>query len=91
MFAVTACGTRVIYAGPGPGRRLVAENDLGWGVDWDPTAVAAAMTAALSWPAAQGDAERLATWTRGHASQDSVAALAAAAVEAVLRPLSHDG
>ena len=77
MFAATACGTRVIYAGPGPGRSMVADHGLGWGVDWDVESVATAMAAALSHAPSSDQATRLTMWTREHASQDSVASVAA--------------
>lgn len=77
MFAATACGAPVIYAGPGPGRGDVVRNRLGWAVDWDRDAVAAAFREALgSAPSAQERA-RLVEWTRKNASQRSVGRRAA--------------
>ena len=44
IFAAWACGTPVVYAGPGPAREvLAATRHLGAGVDFDPGAVAAAL------------------------------------------------
>ncbi|OLP72331.1 hypothetical protein BJM39_32275 [Salmonella enterica subsp. enterica serovar Javiana] len=80
MFAVSACGARVIYAGPGPGRMMVTAHRLGWAVDWDAGQVAAAMTEALASPATPQEAEALTAWTQANASQDTVARRAAQAV-----------
>lgn len=85
MFVSTACGTPVIYAGVGPGRQMVAEHALGWGVDWDESAVAQAMRQALAGAPSREDRERLTAWTAAHASQTSVARKAAAAVLSVAR------
>lgn len=82
MFASTACGTPVVYAGPGPGRAMVDEHDLGWAGDWDAGAVADLLRAALVAPPARADRERLRAWTEEHASQRAVAG---AAADAVLR------
>ncbi|MFC8502548.1 glycosyltransferase family 4 protein [Pedococcus sp. NPDC057267] len=84
MFASTACGTPVIYAGVGPGATVVRENDLGWAVDWDEAAVAEAMTMALARPVPAARRADLARWTTANASQDSVSERAVAAVLGVL-------
>lgn len=47
IYAAAGCGARVIFAGPGEGAAVVANNGLGDAVDHDPDAVAAAMIAAL--------------------------------------------
>ncbi|WP_347351418.1 glycosyltransferase [Intrasporangium sp.] len=80
MFAVTACGTPVIYAGPGPGHELVRAHGLGWACTWSPDEVAEAMRAALRRTTSSEESDRLAAWTRASASQDSVADKAATAV-----------
>ena len=80
MFAATACGTPVVYAGPGPCAAMVIEGDLGWTVPWDVDAVADALVQALTHPPDAARRERLAAWTREHASLTTVAARAAAAV-----------
>lgn len=77
MFAVTACGCRVIYAGPGPGRAMVEDNALGWACDWDSDAVAEAMRSALATPGSAQETARIAAWTQENASQATVAASAA--------------
>lgn len=86
MFAVTACGTPVIYAGPGPGRAAVTEHELGWAVDWDVKAVASAMSEALRADVSAQRSEGLVTWTRLNASQHEVANRAADALEPLLTP-----
>ncbi|MDU0347792.1 glycosyltransferase [Actinomyces sp. MRS3W] len=53
IFAALACGTPVVYAGPGPARTDLPANDLGWAGDYDVEQVAASMLAALR--AAQAD------------------------------------
>lgn len=83
MFAVTACGTPVLYAGPGPGRLLVIEHDLGWAVDWDAAAVADAMRQALDHSIGERTSQRLVDWTQENASQRAVSRRAADAIAAV--------
>jgi glycosyltransferase involved in cell wall biosynthesis len=85
MFATTACGTPVIYAGPGPGQAMVSEHRLGWACRWDADEVAAAMREALTQPWSPHDRSRLTAWTEEHASQRAVAATASAAVLDVAR------
>lgn len=77
MFVSTACGTPVVYAGVGPGRSLVAEHDLGWTADWDVDQVAEALRHALDAPRDEARRQRLADWTRAHASLSQVGARAA--------------
>lgn len=47
ILAALACGTPVVYAGPGPARAEITDAALGWAVDYDAKAVAHAMMAAL--------------------------------------------
>ncbi|MFL6100970.1 MAG: glycosyltransferase family 4 protein [Actinomycetales bacterium] len=85
VYAATACGVPVIFAGAGAGQRLVADQRLGWAVAHDPAAVAEAMTDALDgdpWP--QAARERLVRWTRDNASLSAVAARAAEALNLVV-------
>ncbi|KAF0835425.1 glycosyltransferase [Ornithinibacter aureus] len=77
MFAATACGAPVVYAGPGPGSAMVVEHRLGWACRWDVDEVAAALRSALVVPPTPEDRERLTAWTVAHASQRAVAATAA--------------
>lgn len=46
-LATAACGTPVIFAGSGPVGGLIREHRLGWALEWDADAVAAAMVEAL--------------------------------------------
>lgn len=85
MFAATACGTPVVYAGPGPCAAMVRDGDLGWAVPWDVEAVAEAIVEALTHPPDAARRERLAAWTREHASLTGVAARGARAVLATVR------
>lgn len=80
MFAATACGAPVVYAGGGPGRTMVEEHGLGWGCDWEPQAVAEGMRSALAAPPTPQRRAGLAAWTEENASQRSVAGRAADAV-----------
>jgi hypothetical protein len=85
MFATTACGTPVIYAGPGPGQAMVSEHRLGWACDWDVAEVGAAMRDALTRPWSSVERARLTAWTEEHASQRAVAAAASVAVLEVVQ------
>jgi len=85
MFAATACGAPVVYAGPGPGRAMVTDHGLGWACDWDVEQTTAALRSALSAEVSPAERERLAAWTLEHASQRAVAANAADAVTRHLR------
>ncbi|MEO5980940.1 MAG: glycosyltransferase family 4 protein [Pedococcus sp.] len=84
MFASTACGTPVVYAGPGPGRSMVAEHDLGWASDWEPDAAADLLRHALTTRPDEATRDRLVAWTQRHASQGVVAGAAAQVVDEVL-------
>jgi glycosyltransferase involved in cell wall biosynthesis len=85
MFAATACGAPVVYAGPGPGRAMVTDHRLGWACDWDVEQTTAALRSALSAEVTPAERERLALWTLENASQRAVAAAAADAVTRHLR------
>ena len=84
VYAATACGTPVIFAGAGAGHELVESQGLGWAPGYTVEGVAAAMASA--W--ALGDDERAATrghvvaWTADHASLRTMGRQAA---EAALR------
>lgn len=79
-FAAAACGTPVVFAGPGPAVPLVREHTLGQAVAYDVEEVAAAMIAALEAPAGAERAAGLAAWAREHASVAHVGATVAAHV-----------
>ena len=85
MFACTACGAPVVYAGTGPGRDMVREHGLGWEADWETGQVADAIRAALRQAPTPSERQRLVEWTREHASQESVSEKAAVAVLAATR------
>ncbi len=78
VYAATACGVPVVFAGRGAGHDLVSAERLGWAVDHDEESVATAMVAALTgpaWPAAER--ERLVAWTGLNASLAAVSRAAA--------------
>lgn len=85
MFAATACGTPVVYSGPGPGAAMVREHELGWSCDWDIGDVASAFSEALSTPPTAERRTALTEWTQEWASQRSVSVRAAEAVIDVAR------
>lgn len=86
VIAALACGTPVVFAGPGPAADDVREHDLGAAVAHDADEVAGAMLAALRDRAAQDDgsrraeAERVARWVREHRSLSATGEAAAAVV-----------
>lgn len=81
VFAAVACGTPVLYAGPGPARDVVADNDLGIVTDYAVAEVAAAMIALLTAaPSETGRAAR-ADWARANASATRAGELAAGVVQ----------
>jgi len=80
IYAALACGTPVIFAGKGPAAADIATHHLGWAVDHDVDAVAAAMITALR--AEPADAGRLAAWVEEHASAEAAGRAAADVVVA---------
>lgn len=82
IFAATACGTPVLFAGVGGGRDVVRDHDLGAAVEHDPAAVTAALrTWTRPTPARRAE---LRAWALGHGSLGAAADRAAAAVLGVL-------
>lgn len=83
IFAALACGTPVIYAGPGPAREDLPAADLGWAVDYEVRAVARAMMAALAQAGKQeadrfqAERERRRAWVLAHRSLQTALARAA--------------
>jgi glycosyltransferase involved in cell wall biosynthesis len=81
IYAATACGTPVIFAGQGASQELVTAERLGWAPGYGDEAIADAMASA----AAVGDAERRETtqhvvaWTEANASLSAAGSAAAAA------------
>ncbi|GAA1594833.1 glycosyltransferase [Leucobacter chromiireducens] len=83
IFAAWACGTPVLYAGPGPAReQLAAEPLLGIGSEHDAPQVAAAMVALLARDTT-AMRETIGAWAQQHVSLQGVAARAVAFSEEV--------
>lgn len=70
IYAATACGTPVVYAGVGAGQELVERAGLGWAPGYDAESVAAAMLESLAQAEEQraDQAARCIQWTLNHAS-----------------------
>ena len=83
IFSSLACGTPVIYAGPGPAVADIRAAELGWACEYTPEAVAAAMQKALSERAKLTAGESLRRWVIAHRS---LQAASQAAATAVLQP-----
>lgn len=84
IYAATACGTPVIFAGQGASTVLVTSAQLGWASDYGAEAVADAMAAAgaATEPGTtSARRERLVAWTAENAS---LSAAARSAVQAAL-------
>lgn len=84
MHASVGCGTPVVYAGREPGRAFAEQPGVGWGVDYDPSQVAAAMIDALASPRDEAARRRLADWAREHVSLAAVGDRVAALIEGVV-------
>lgn len=82
VFAALACGTPVLYAGPGPARDVVAHNNLGIVTDYSIDEVAEAMIALLRADPSETDRTARAGWTRANASATRAGELAADVVHA---------
>ena len=76
VYASLACGTPVVYAGPGAAVAVIEDDRLGRAVGYDADEVAAALIEALGREPGH-DAERLAAWTTEHASIAATARVAA--------------
>lgn len=83
VYAAAGCGTPVVHVGPGPGRDLVVENELGRAVDYDVDQVADAMIEALRAAHDEAAVHRRSGWTRGAASLQGAARRVAGRVRAV--------
>jgi len=87
VFAAVACGTPVLYAGPGPAGPVITENELGTVTGYDVEEVAEAMTAMLvAQPPAPAARARLGEWVRQNASADHAGDVAADVVRSAARP-----
>ncbi|GGK70547.1 glycosyltransferase [Ornithinimicrobium pekingense] len=83
VIAALACGTPVVFAGPGPAAADVAAHDLGEAVGYDVMQVAAAMLRAVRAgrePHSTADAARRVAWVREHRSLSATGRRAAAVV-----------
>lgn len=84
VFAALACGTPVVFAGPGPAGPDITRHRLGEAVPYDVGRVAAAMLRALRAQPDPEAARRRAAWVREHRSLqrtgDEVAAIVLAGV-----------
>lgn len=89
MYASAACGTRVIYAGVGPGREFAALPGMGWGVDYEVDAVADAMRAALRTPQDHGQRIRISEWAAENVSLAAVASRVSSLVSEAARSIKR--
>lgn len=79
IFAAVACGTPVLFAGPGPASGIIRSAGLGLAVEYDVGTVADALTVMLRGDR-MWDAAHLAEWSREHASLEVAGSRAAQAV-----------
>lgn len=84
-----SCGRPVIYAGPGPFKRQIRDDRLGWAEDWDEEAVADAIDVACETPRDERETERLSSWVNEHHSLRLVADKASAACARVISSREH--
>ena len=84
VVAALACGTPVVFAGPGPAAEDVRRHRLGAAVEHDAGAVAEAMVRALRAGPDEHERERRVAWVREHRS---LAATGEGAADVVLRSL----
>lgn len=68
VLAALACGTPVVYAGPGPAAADLQAHDLGEAVPYAVGPVAEAMVRVLSSPTSEADRRRRARWVSDHRS-----------------------
>jgi len=86
VLAALACGTPVVYAGPGPAAADLTEHRLGTVVPYDVGAVADAMVATLEAAPDAEAAERRVEWVAARRSLDASARHAARVVLEAARP-----
>ncbi|HET8615691.1 MAG TPA: glycosyltransferase family 4 protein [Actinomycetales bacterium] len=80
VWAASASGTPVVFAGRGVAAQEVADAGLGLAVDHDVAAVGEALVQAFSDQPSTEERRRLVAWTRQHASLATVAASAVGAI-----------
>jgi glycosyltransferase involved in cell wall biosynthesis len=81
VIAALACGTPVVYAGPGPAADDITQHDLGRAVPYEVSPVAEAMLEVLRTPRTAEDEHRRVSWVLEHRS---VSATGRAAADVVL-------
>lgn len=93
VYAAAACGTPVLYAGPGAGSQVVASARLGWTVPHDPEAVAASIIRLLNTEEGATCGSDIADWVESNASLRRVAGLATKAMvdSGLLSAVSRSG
>lgn len=79
-LAGLSAGAPVIYAGVGPLKDLIVDNNLGQGCEWDVEQVAAAMGRAIEEAVTEGERARISNWVESNYSLHAVGARAAKAV-----------
>lgn len=77
VFASLACGTPVVFAGPGPAHEAVRDEDLGWSTAYVVDEVAEAMIAALERAPSPERRDHLTAWVRENASAEATGRRAA--------------
>lgn len=78
IYAAAACGTPVLFAGPGAGAELVRSARLGWVADHEPDSVARSLVEIFTSPAASHtERARLGAWAEREASLQARARVAA--------------
>lgn len=82
FLASLACGTPVIYAGPGPARAEIEKYDLGVACPWDAEVVGEKVAELLDRPK---DSKRLFEWIKENRSMSATGAAAAEIVRSVKR------
>jgi glycosyltransferase involved in cell wall biosynthesis len=80
VIAALACGTPVVYAGPGPAASDLAEQGLGEAVPYDVRAVAAAMVRVLRAGPDAAARQRRVDWVTANRSLERTGREAAAVV-----------
>jgi glycosyltransferase involved in cell wall biosynthesis len=87
VIAALACGTPVVYAGPGPAGADLTTQGLGHAVPYDVGAVADAMVAVLRAPRVPQDVRRRVAWAQEHRSVRATGRAAAkVVVDVATRP-----
>lgn len=82
VWAATASGTPVVFAGRGIAAQEVVDAALGLAVDHEVGAVAEALVRAFAEQPSADERRRLVAWTREHASLATIAASAVGAIRA---------